>query len=240
MTVIDPIPRRKLYQEVLDRLLSRITSGEYASGDQLPSERQLMEMFQVGRPAIREAIQTLSHMGLVTITHGERARVTPITAEKVIEQVAGSARHFLATAPENLEHLKEARVFFEVGMVRLAAERASPEDIQRLERRLQEHRDSLDDLSNFLPRDMAFHREIAAISGNPIYSAVSQAMFNWLAAYHVDLLRAPGAERITIEEHEKIFAAVAARNPEDAGTAMADHLKRASLLYRQFEGGPRR
>jgi DNA-binding FadR family transcriptional regulator len=235
MTITDPIPRRKLSQEVLDRLLSRITSGEYAAGDQLPSERQLMEMFQVGRPAIREAMQTLSHMGLVSITHGERARVTPVTAAKLIGQVGESAKHFLATAPENLEHLKEARVFFEVGMVRLAAERASDADIARLERRLQEHRDSLKDLSNFLARDMAFHREIAAISGNPIYAAVAQAMFDWLAAYHVSLLRAPGAELITIEEHERIFDAIVKHDPDEAAAAMSDHLKRASTLYRQFE-----
>jgi DNA-binding FadR family transcriptional regulator len=235
MTVTDPIPRRKLSQEVLDRLLARITSGEYAAGDQLPSERQLMEMFQVGRPAIREAMQTLSHMGLVSITHGERARVTPITAAKVMGQVGESAKHFLANAPENLEHLKEARVFFEVGMVRLATERASDADIARLERRLQEHRDALTDLSGFLDRDMAFHREIAAISGNPIYAAVAQAMFDWLAVYHVSLLRAVGAEQITIDEHERIFNGIAKRDAEEAAAAMSDHLKRASSLYRQFE-----
>jgi DNA-binding FadR family transcriptional regulator len=235
MTVTDPIPRRKLSQEVLDRLLSRITSGEYAAGDQLPSERQLMEMFQVGRPAIREAMQTLSHMGLVSITHGERARVTPITAAKVMGQVGESAKHFLANAPENLEHLKEARVFFEVGMVRLATERASDADIARLERRLQENRDALTDLSGFLDRDMAFHREIAAISGNPIYAAVAQAMFDWLAVYHVSLLRAVGAEQITIDEHERIFNGIAKRDAEEAAAAMSDHLKRASSLYRQFE-----
>jgi GntR family transcriptional regulator, sialic acid-inducible nan operon repressor len=235
MTVTDPIPRRKLSQEVLDRLLARITSGEYAAGDQLPSERQLMEMFQVGRPAIREAMQTLSHMGLVSITHGERARVTPITAAKVMGQVGESAKHFLANAPENLEHLKEARVFFEVGMVRLATERASDADIARLERRLQEHRDALTDLSGFLERDMAFHREIAAIAGNPIYAAVAQAMFDWLAVYHVSLLRAVGAEQITIDEHERIFKGIAKRDAEEAAAAMSDHLKRASSLYRQFE-----
>jgi GntR family transcriptional regulator, sialic acid-inducible nan operon repressor len=235
MTVTDPIPRRKLSQEVLDRLLARITSGEYAAGDQLPSERQLMEMFRVGRPAIREAMQTLSHMGLVSITHGERARVTPITAAKVMGQVGESAKHFLANAPENLEHLKEARVFFEVGMVRLATERASDADIARLERRLQEHRDALTDLSGFLDSDMAFHREIAAISGNPIYAAVAQAMFDWLAVYHVSLLRAVGAEQITIDEHERIFNGIAKRDAEEAAAAMSDHLKRASSLYRQFE-----
>jgi DNA-binding FadR family transcriptional regulator len=194
-----------------------------------------MEMFQVGRPAIREAMQTLSHMGLVSITHGERARVTPITAAKLIGQVGESAKHFLANAPENLEHLKEARVFFEVGMVRLATERASDADIARLERRLQEHRDALSDLSGFLDRDMAFHREIAAISGNPIYAAVAQAMFDWLAVYHVSLLRAVGAEQITIDEHERIFNGIAKRDTEEAAAAMSDHLKRASSLYRQFE-----
>ena len=237
MNSIDPIPRRKLYQEVLDRLLARINSGEYAPGDQLPSERQLMEMFQVGRPAIREAMQTLSHMGLVTIAHGERARVTPVTAEKVIEQVGGPAKHFLATAPENLEHLKEARLFFEVGMVRIAAERATAEDLCRLEQRLQDHRACLDDPARFLNCDMAFHREIAAISGNPIYVSVSRAMFDWLAAYHIDMVRAPGAEQITIAEHTRIFEAVAAHDPDAAAAAMTDHLKRANQLYRQIESG---
>ncbi len=82
---------------------------------------------------------------------------------------------------------------------------------------------------------MAFHREIAAISGNPIYSAVAQAMFDWLAVYHVSLLRAPGAEQITIEEHERIFNGIAKHDPEEAAAAMSDHLKRASKLYRQFE-----
>lgn len=235
MTAIDPIPRRKLSQEVLDRLLSKISGGEYAPGSQLPSERQLMEMFQVGRPAIREAMQTLAHMGMVTITHGERARVTPVTAATIIEQVGGTAKHFLATAPENLEHLKEARTFFESGMVRMAAGNATDADIARLERRLQEHRESLEDLSRFLACDMAFHREIAAISGNPIYVAVSQAMFDWLAAYYVELLRAPGAEQITIAEHTRIFEAVAARDPEEAARAMTDHLTRANGLYRQYE-----
>lgn len=71
----DPIPRRKLYQEVMDRLIEWIGSGEFAPGDQLPSERELMQRFQVGRPAIREAMQNLDRMGIIVISHGERARV---------------------------------------------------------------------------------------------------------------------------------------------------------------------
>src|SRR5947208_749560 len=68
------IQRRKLYQEVVDRLMERIRSGEIAPGAQLPSERELMEIYGVGRPAIREALQTLERSGIVEIVHGERAR----------------------------------------------------------------------------------------------------------------------------------------------------------------------
>ena len=70
-----PIPRRKLYQEVVDRLMQRIQGGEIRPGDQLPPERELMDYYGVGRPAIREALQALERSGIVEISHGERARV---------------------------------------------------------------------------------------------------------------------------------------------------------------------
>ena len=64
----DPIVRRKLSDEVLDRLKSMIASGELSPGDEMPSERELMARFQVGRPAVREAMQALAGMGLVAIS----------------------------------------------------------------------------------------------------------------------------------------------------------------------------
>ena len=57
MTENEPIRRRKLSHEILERLLARITSGELAAGEHLPSERDLMAQFQVGRPAVREALE---------------------------------------------------------------------------------------------------------------------------------------------------------------------------------------
>ncbi len=230
-----PIPRRKLYQEVVDRLTARISEGVYAPGDKLPSERELMSLFGVGRPAIREALQSLERMGLISISHGERARVTAPDARSVIEQVAATARHMLITSPQTLDHLKEARLFFEVAMVRIAAEKATDEDIARLRGRLDDHVESLEDLSRFLDMDKRFHREIAAISRNPIYAAVSQAVFEWLEEFHAELVRVLGAEKVTLEEHSAIFEAIAARDPDRAAEAMARHLKRANQLYRQLE-----
>ena len=65
-------------------------------------------------------------------------------------------------------------------------------------------------IDEFLHKDMAFHREIAAISGNAIYVALSQAIFEWLAEFHTGLVRLHGAESLTIEEHKAICERIAA------------------------------
>src|SRR3546814_18432915 len=82
----EPSVRRKLADEVFDRLKAMIVSGERSPGESLPSERELMARFGVGRPAIREAMQALANLGLVTISHGERARVREIRARAAINQ----------------------------------------------------------------------------------------------------------------------------------------------------------
>ena len=226
-----PIARRKLSHEVIDRLLPRIRSGEFPVGSLLPSERDLMSTLQVGRPAVREALQALERMGLVSIVHGEGARVLPLSADKVMRQISDAAMHLLSGSSDLLEHLKEARLQFEVAMIRMAAQRATPEQIERLRQVLEAHKAALANPQEFLATDMAFHREIAAISGNAIYMAVSQSMLEWLEQFHRDAVRAPGAEKTTFNEHVKMFNCIAARDPEGAQAAMVAHLRRANRHY---------
>ena len=82
------IKRRKLSDEVQDRLLTIIHSEKLSPGDSLPSERELMASFGVGRPAIREAMQNLQRMGLVEIRHGERPKVAKPSIDQMVGQVA--------------------------------------------------------------------------------------------------------------------------------------------------------
>ena len=83
----------------MDRLLQRIRNGEWGPGDQLPSERELMETYGVGRPAIREAQQDLARSGILEIAHGERARVALPTADDLINQI-GRCKAFAAHAAQ--------------------------------------------------------------------------------------------------------------------------------------------
>ena len=230
----DIIPRRKLYEDVLDRLMARIRSGEWTPGTTLPSERELMEMYGVGRPAVREALQCMERSGIVEIAHGERARVVVPTAEGLIKQIAGGATHLLRSQPDMLEYLKEARGFLEVNIAREAALRVTNEQVAQLQTCVDEQRAAMHDLGAFLERDMQFHRTIAGLHGNPIFPAIVQSLFQWASEYYQPMVRAPGVEELTLSEHQAIVDAIARRDGDAAADAMARHLNRANDLYRQI------
>src|SRR5258708_36517350 len=123
--------RRGLYEDVAYGLEQMIGDANFAPGDQLPSERDLMVRFGVGRPAVREALFHLQKMGVVEVRSGERARVTRPTPKVVVAGLAGAARHLLAE-PDGVRQFQTARAFFEIGLVRHAAEHATEDDLRDL------------------------------------------------------------------------------------------------------------
>ncbi len=229
------IRKRKLADEIEERLLALLRDDGLRPGDPLPSERELMAHYGVGRPAIREAMQRLERMGLVEIRHGDRVRVARPSPSLVIEQVGETMRHLLAHSPASLEHLKEARATFEKEAARIAAERRGEARIAELREIHEAQKRACGDPARFLSLDGAFHRAIAAASGNPIFPAVVEAVFGWLSRYHPRLVRLRGAEFLTLSEHEAILEAIVAGDGEAAAAAMHAHLMRAHALYRHFE-----
>ena len=238
MSMAEPIQKRKISREVVDRLMQRSRSGEIKPGDQLPPERELMDFYGVGRPAIREALQALQRDGIVEISHGERARVIVPTARDLIQQMLSGTRHLLQVQPDALEHLKQLRVFLEVGTARMAAEKATADDVALIRQRIAAQREALPRSDEFLLHDMAFHKEIARISGNPIFPAVVEAIFLWASDYYQPMVRAPGAEQLTLQEHERLADAIEAHDGEAAAAAVRDHLLRSNELYRTVQTPP--
>lgn len=231
MSSSEQIIRRKLSDEIFDRLKTIILGGELKIGDTLPSERDLMERFGVGRPAIREAMHALSNLGLISISHGERARVCALTPASLFRQIDLPAQLMLSGSSQSLHHLLDARLFFERGMVRAAAESASKTEVTALRQAIKRQAAMTDDITSFIEQDMEFHVMIAASARNPIFEAVCRAMLGWLRSYHTEMLHWTGKENVTIAEHAEIVDCIAAHDPEKAEATMIKHLQRSSTLY---------
>lgn len=224
------IQRRKLFHEVAERLQETILSGVLQVGDPLPSERDLMERYGVGRPAIREALLRLEQAGLIAISGGERARVARPTARNMVAGLDPAVRHWLAE-PQGLHHLQGARKLLEVALVRQAAETATNEDIEHLHLALIDNEAARGDVNLFERTDVAFHYVFAELSRSPIFTAMHQAMVGWLTEQRRTTLRTPGAEQAAATSHRLIFEAVAAHDPTAAEREMRAHLDEVSLLY---------
>ncbi|NJR13194.1 MAG: transcriptional regulator NanR [Phyllobacteriaceae bacterium] len=230
----EQIQKRRLYEEVMERLVLAIKTGELRPGDALPSERELMELYGVGRPAIREAMQNMARVGLIVLSPGERARVTTPNFSHLMQTLGLTTSGILRSSDKSLDDLKDARLLFETQMVRLAATKATKADIAALEDRHAAHVASLANLGEFARCDMLFHREIALVSGNLIFPVLVEAVLAWLAEFYQTMVRVKGAEEITLSEHAAILQAIKDGDADKAERAMRLHLTRANTLYRSF------
>jgi GntR family transcriptional regulator, sialic acid-inducible nan operon repressor len=227
-----PVVRRRLHEDVAEQLLKAIQAGDFPVGARLPSERELSGIFTVTRPVVREALQSLQRLGIVQITQGERAEVVRVTPEAIVERFTDSVRTLIATDADALDHFKEARLAFECGVARMAAERAAQKGLARLRQVLDEGRAAITRRPDFVALDGEFHATIAELTGNPLFAAVSRGIFNWLSVYHRASVHMPGREFLTLQEHEAILDRLDGRDGEGAETAMRRHLTRANDLYR--------
>lgn len=226
-----PIVRQKLSDQVFDRLWAMVQSGELSPGDTMPSERALMERFGVGRPAVREALQSMANKGLISISHGERSKVNKLTAGIAFDQVDDIAKLLLSTEPSNLENLKQFRKILEAGSVQMAAQSCTAKDIAELRSLVEVQRRKLGQDKAFIEADIAFHVAIAKLTGNPLIQAVTQAMLSWLSAYYKPVLHWSGREDTTLLEHARIVDLLEAHDVSGAVGLIGDHLGRSDPLY---------
>lgn len=230
-----PVKRRKVYEEVAQRLEGMMLSGALKPGDVLPSERELVETFGVGRSAIREALFALQRMGLVSIRNGERAYITKPTPEAVVGELSGAVRHLLAQ-PDGARHMQQARALHEGSLARFAARHATDEDIARLAAALEKNRLAIGDPQAFTRTDVEFHLVLAEIARNPVLVSLQMALGEWLAEQRLTSLKADGADKAAWEAHEAIYGAVAARDADAAERAMEVHLGEVGAYYWRIRG----
>ena len=227
-----PMRRRKRSHDVADEIEKLIDSGEFALGDQLPSEKDIAHRFGVGRPSVREALFLLSQQGLVEINNGARARVTPPTPKLIVQQLSAISKR-LSTQTQGQSHVEEARLLLEAGLAWRAAQIATDEDIVRLKERLDANIAAAGNVVDFIQTDVAFHYELAVICRNPIFKAIHEVVVEWLIDQRTTSSQMPDASSFSIHDHIAIYEAVAAHDPVRAYHEMASHLQLVSRLYHE-------
>ncbi len=216
-------PWRRRWEGIAEHIELMVLSGELPDGARLPSERELMERFGVGRSSVREALFALQKRGVITVTPGAAARAAHPSPHILVGELSSIARHMLAR-PEGMRHFQHARALLEVGLAREAAQRIASEDLAELTAALAANEAAIGDLERFQRTDLEFHLVIAKSSRNPIFVALHNAMSEWLSEQRRVSSRAGAQPDQVFREHKRIHDAIAARDPTAAAAAMEDHL----------------
>lgn len=178
--------KNRRFQDVLQQLEQAIIDERFCSGDSLPSERDLKEMFNISRNTLREALRVLEDRGLIEIKVGVKggAIVKKLSTKKVSETLALLIRFQTVS----LESLAEFRQGVEGDAASLAAQRASDKDIERLKTIATKARICIgsgqNDQKTFLEFDEQFHIELAQISRNPVYYLVIKSIHSNIHSYY--------------------------------------------------------
>jgi DNA-binding FadR family transcriptional regulator len=214
-------PRKRLYQQVADKLAAEITQGRYTVGERLPSERDLAIALGVSRPTLREAVIALELDGLVDVRTGSGVYVIATSPNVTAPQRASDMGHF---------EVLEARRIIEPEAAALAARAISQQELRELQALLaeMESENGRGDVVMSEDADRRFHLSIARASQNSAVAAVVEML--WDERNHssqslrvLEKVRATGVKP-RINEHEAVFNALARKDPAAARAAMADHL----------------
>jgi GntR family transcriptional repressor for pyruvate dehydrogenase complex len=220
------VGRRSLSEEVVDRLLEFIAGGD-APERRLPVERELCERLDVSRNTVREALSTLTHLGVLE-TRG-KARYGSLVGARAV--LAGRARGTRAER-ELIDHPLEARRILEPSIAALAAERASDEDLAQIDRTLEAMVAAVGDGAQVVAHDSAFHSAVARATGNPTLVFLIDALTDALRQSREVSFRPEVGARTAIDGHLEIAAALRAHDPAAAREAMLAHIDDIERLIR--------
>ncbi|MFS0602854.1 FadR/GntR family transcriptional regulator [Peribacillus frigoritolerans] len=224
--VYKKIKPKKIYEEVSDELYEMIRSGSLKPGEQLDSIQQLAENFQVGRPAIREALSALSSMGLIEIKQGEGTFVK--TFDPAIMNHPLSAA--LLMDQDNIKHLLEVRKILESGTAEVAAKKRTEENLIELKDMLFNMEKVSDDEELSDKADISFHVAVANASQNELLITLMNHVSELMTEKMRDIRRAAlYSEEMTLkqlyQQHVRIYDAIAAQDEDGARSAMLFHLQ---------------
>jgi DNA-binding FadR family transcriptional regulator len=211
------------YEQIAERLAADIRSGLLAPGERLPSERELARALEVSRASVREALAALQLRGVVETRAGAG---TFVTAEPPLSD---PPQHDASPSA-----VLDARAQLEPAIARLAAQRAQADPaVENLLTAMEAATDPDDPAARatWNASDRLFHRQLAAMTGNPVLLAFADHVAALMdeplwQRLRDDSIATPGRTRIHVAEHRMIYEAIVEGNAEAAAFYSAQHINR--------------
>ena len=232
-TPFKKIHRSRLYEEIADQIKIAIRKGELKPGDRLPSERELSQTFDVGRPAIREALRSLSAMDLIEVNMGKKGSVVKETdVPRYMAAIREQLSWLLRTDKKELHELWEVRKYIELGIAHSAAAHATKKDIKKLEHLVKRMESASENIHKYLELAVKFHETLAQASKNKIFFIV-WGMFEdvLLKGYLpiIDELFPEGPGKL-LEANRVLLKAIKSKDSEAINKAMEIHASDENLF----------
>ncbi len=227
-------PARNLTLEVVEQIAGEIRSGRLAPGTRLPTEHELMAALGVSRTVVREAVAALRAEGLVKSRQGSGVFVADEGSIPVRISFEG------LSSIEDVLHVMELRLAIEVEAAALAAERSTPVQTAAVEAALAAIDAAIEKDEFAVSEDFAFHRAVAAASGNPKFCK----LLEFLGRHIIPRQSIRGSLETSREqrhylrriqtEHGRIYQAIRSGDAAAARRAMRVHLTRSLARYRRL------
>lgn len=208
----------KLSDQISRQLLAAIFSGRYRPGSQLPPERDLAAMFKTSRVAVREALGSLIAKGILSTRQGSGTTINPIEQWNTLD----ADILLLRDGDQTLDQLHEVRRIIEPELAALAAQRATPEEIENLRALADLPLD--DSIEQHIERDTNFHVAISRATKNTVLQIVLSSISDLLRESRRRSFLVPGELAAARDWHRIVFEAIEQHDAEAARRAMLEHM----------------
>lgn len=221
---IDRTTRPTLTTELGRRLLAYLMSGAVKPGDRIPSERQLAEQLGVGRSVVREALKSLTLLGLLEVRQGDGTFLRAGTSNLLPQAIEWG----LMLGEKRTLDLVEARLYLEPVLAGLAAERRDDSALEDLRRHLATMAQPDIDAKGFVAADVAFHIGVAQAAQNTALSDMLTSVRSLLQVWIARVIDSAPTFGPSYREHVPVLEAIERADPDGARDAMREHMVAAN------------
>jgi GntR family transcriptional repressor for pyruvate dehydrogenase complex len=228
------VRKKRAYEDIVKQIRNLIAKGKLKRGDYLPTERELSETFKVSRATVREAVFSLETMKLVDRRQGDGTYVTASSEEALVQPLAAALYH----EQDDLLDILFLRKVIEPEVVKLASEKATPEEMGELEEILREQEAAVAEGRDHIQADSAFHQHLARMSRNRVLERLLPALLDLLGKTREKYLQTEERTQKSLQGHREILAAIKNGDSLGARQAMRRHLDDVEgILFKKKKKG---